>query len=96
MAERTFALPYGRAVFTFGSIPIDIQEAYSVLKMEYSIRVQPLNILVTPKPGKIVAASISQWGDFHNGVAAGLLIAPAAPGRKLMDDVQQTNLNGAH
>ena len=66
-------------MFTFGSVPIVTQEAYSVPKMEYNIRVQPLNILVTPEPGKIVADSIS-WGDFHNGVAAGLRIAPAAPG----------------
>lgn len=79
MAERTFALPYGRAMFTFGSVPVVTREAYSVPKMEYNIRVQPLNILVTPEIGKISPESVA-WGDFHNGVAAGLRISPSAPG----------------
>jgi anaphase-promoting complex subunit 1 len=79
VAERTFALPYGRAMFTFGSVPIVTREAYSLPRMEYNIRVQPLNILVTPEPGKISPESVA-WGEFHNGVAAGLRISPSAPG----------------
>ncbi|KAF8954432.1 hypothetical protein BDZ97DRAFT_1928284 [Flammula alnicola] len=79
VAERTFALPYGRAMFTFGSVPVVTREAYSIPKIEYNIRVQPLNILVTPEPGKISPESVA-WGEFHNGVAAGLRIAPSAPG----------------
>ncbi|KAF8064115.1 hypothetical protein FPV67DRAFT_1420084 [Lyophyllum atratum] len=75
MAERTLALPFGRAMFTFGSVPTVTREAYTIPKIEYSVRVQPFNITVTPEPGKIPLESIN-WGDFHNGVAAGLRISP--------------------
>ncbi|GLB44114.1 putative anaphase promoting complex subunit 1 [Lyophyllum shimeji] len=75
MAERTLALPFGRAMFTFGSVPTVTREAYTIPKIEYSVRVQPWNITVTPEPGKIPMESIN-WGDFHNGVAAGLRISP--------------------
>uniref|UniRef100_A0A8H8CEQ4 Anaphase-promoting complex subunit 1 n=1 Tax=Psilocybe cubensis TaxID=181762 RepID=A0A8H8CEQ4_PSICU len=79
IAERTLALPYGRAMFTFGSIPVVKREAYAIPKIEYNVRFQPSNILVTPEPGKIAVDSIS-WGEFHNGVAAGLRISPSALG----------------
>lgn len=79
VAERTLALPYGRAMFTFGSVPTVTREAYTIPKLEFTIRVQPLNITVTPEAGKIPVESLS-WGEFHNGVAAGLRISPTATG----------------
>ncbi|KAF5353340.1 hypothetical protein D9756_008086 [Leucocoprinus leucothites] len=79
VAERTLALPYGRAMFTFGSVPTVTREAYTIPKLEFTIRVQPLNITVTPEAGKIPNESLS-WGEFHNGVAAGLRISPTARG----------------
>ncbi|KAF8172820.1 hypothetical protein K438DRAFT_1981304 [Mycena galopus ATCC 62051] len=79
IAERTLALSYGRAMFTFGSLPTVTREAYSIPKMEFTIRLQPLNLTVAPEPGKLHAESLS-WGDFHNGVAAGLRISPSAGG----------------
>ncbi len=79
VAERTFALSYGRAMFTFGSVPVINREAVSVPKIEYSFRIQPHNILVTPEPGKISPESMA-WGEFHNGVAAALRITANAPG----------------
>jgi len=79
VAERTFALPYGRAMFTFGSVPIVNREAFSIPKIEYSFRIQPLNILLTPEPGKISPESMA-WGEFHNGVAAALRIGHSAVG----------------
>ncbi|KAJ3566722.1 hypothetical protein NP233_g6827 [Leucocoprinus birnbaumii] len=79
VAERTLALPYGRAMFTFGSVPTVTREAYTIPKLEFTIRVQPLNITVTPETGKIPNESLS-WGEFHNGVAAGLRISPTAMG----------------
>lgn len=79
LAERTLALPLGRAVFTFGSVQVVTREAYAVPKMEYSIRVQPQNVLVIPENGKIPIDSCA-WGEFHNGVAAGLRISPTAHG----------------
>jgi anaphase-promoting complex subunit 1 len=66
-------------MFTFGSVPIVTRESYAIPKMEYTIRVQPLNIIAAPDPGNI-PPECSQWGEFHNGVAAGLRISPSATG----------------
>ena len=62
-------------MFTFGSIPTVSREAYAIPKLEYSVRIQPLNVIITPEAGKISPDSLN-WGDFHNGVAAGLRISP--------------------
>jgi anaphase-promoting complex subunit 1 len=79
IAERTLALPFGRAMFTFGSVPSVTREAYAIPKIEYIVRLQPLNVTVTPEAGKIPSESL-HWGDFHNGVAAGLRISPFSEG----------------
>ncbi|KAI0341254.1 hypothetical protein BDW22DRAFT_1397598 [Trametopsis cervina] len=79
VAERTLALPPGRALFTFGCVQVVTKEAYAVPRIEYSIRIQPQNVLVVPENGKI-PYECSSWGDFHNGVAAGLRISPNATG----------------
>lgn len=79
IAERTLALPYGRAMFTFGSVLTVTREAYVIPKLEYQIRVQPSNVITGPEPGKI-PLECTNWGEFHNGVAAGLRIAPWARG----------------
>ncbi|PFH49996.1 hypothetical protein AMATHDRAFT_62013 [Amanita thiersii Skay4041] len=78
-AERTLALPYGRALYTFGCVPTVTREAYSIPKLEFSVRIQPANTVMTPEAGKIALESMS-WGEFHNGVAAGLRISPTATG----------------
>ncbi|KAJ8074862.1 Anaphase-promoting complex subunit 1 [Marasmius tenuissimus] len=74
VAERTLALPYGRAMFTFGSTHNISREAFVIPKLEFTIRLQPHNITVLPEPGKISPDSYS-WGEFHNGVAAALRIS---------------------
>jgi anaphase-promoting complex subunit 1 len=79
IAERTLALPYGRAMFTFGSVSTVTKEAYIIPKMEFAVKIQPSNITATPEISKIPAECLS-WGEFHNGVAAGLRIAPEARG----------------
>ncbi|KAL0952347.1 hypothetical protein HGRIS_006627 [Hohenbuehelia grisea] len=79
IAERTLALPYGRAMFTFASIPIVTREAFTIPKLEFSIKIQPLNITVAPEPGKIPSEYL-HWGDFHNGVASALRISAASTG----------------
>ncbi|KAH7924451.1 hypothetical protein BV22DRAFT_509025 [Leucogyrophana mollusca] len=79
IAERTLALPYGRAMFTFGTVQTVTREAYVIPKLEYSVRIQPLNITSAPEAGKI-PLDCTNWGEFHNGVAAGLRIAPSARG----------------
>lgn len=79
IAERTLALPFGRAMFTFGSVPTVTREAYAIPKIEYAVRIQPNNIMITPEAGRIPAESL-HWGEFHNGVAAGLRISPSSAG----------------
>ena len=79
VGERTLALPLGRALHTFGSIEVVTKEAYSIPKLEFSVRIQPQNQLITPEQGKI-PSDCSSWGEFHNGVAAGLRISPSATG----------------
>jgi anaphase-promoting complex subunit 1 len=66
-------------MFTFGTVPTVTREAYAIPKLEYSVRIQPQNIVVTPELGKIPPECLS-WGEFHNGVAAGLRIAPSSNG----------------
>ncbi len=77
MAERTLALPVGRAVFTFGSVPTVTKESFAIPKFEFSVRVQPGNLLLTPDISKINPDWMN-WGEFHNGVAAGLRISTQA------------------
>lgn len=66
-------------MFTFGCIPTVTREAYAIPKIEFTIRLQPLNITAAPEPGKIPPECLN-WGEFHNGVAAGLRISPTAIG----------------
>jgi anaphase-promoting complex subunit 1 len=66
-------------LFTFGCVEVVKKEAYAIPKMEFSIRIQPQNLLVVPEAGK-VPLDCSSWGEFHNGVAAGLRISPSATG----------------
>jgi anaphase-promoting complex subunit 1 len=66
-------------MFTFGTVATVTKEAYSIPKLEYTIRMQPQNITTAPEPGKIPQECLS-WGEFHNGVAAGLRIAPTSIG----------------
>ena len=66
-------------MFTFGSVPNVTREAYTIPKLEFTTRLQPLNITVTLETGKIPTESL-HWGEFHNGVAAGLRISPSATG----------------
>jgi anaphase-promoting complex subunit 1 len=78
-SERTQALPYGRAMFTFGTISSLNRESFIIPKMEYSIRLVPPNTTIGPEMNRIPKASV-EWGEFHNGVAAGLRIVPTAKG----------------
>ena len=77
LAERTLALPMGRALFTFGSVPALTREAYAIPKIEFTVRLSPMNTLLAPEIGKI-PLECTNWGEFHNGVAAGLRISSQA------------------
>ncbi|OCB86061.1 hypothetical protein A7U60_g6959 [Sanghuangporus baumii] len=75
-AERTLALPIGRAMFTYSTVPVVTKEVYVVPKIELAIRLQPQNIVIAPEPGKL-PLDATNWAEFHNGVAAALRISPA-------------------
>ena len=67
----------GRAMFTFGSVQVVADDTYKIPKLELDVRVQPHNAVVKIEPGKLPPESIN-WAEFHNGVAAGLRIAPSS------------------
>jgi anaphase-promoting complex subunit 1 len=48
-----------------------------VPKLEYGVKIMPFNTVVSPEPNKLSPESLT-WAEFHNGVAAGLRIAPSA------------------
>ncbi|KZV60330.1 hypothetical protein PENSPDRAFT_594179, partial [Peniophora sp. CONT] len=77
IAERTLALPLGRAMFTFGTVPAVSREAYSIPRLEFGVQLVPPGLTLAPEAGKLPPESIS-WGEFHNGVAAALRLAPRA------------------
>jgi anaphase-promoting complex subunit 1 len=77
VSERTSALALGRAMFTFASVDTVTNETYKVPRLEYNVRILPFNVVVAPEPGKISHDSLA-WAEFHNGVAAGLRIAPTS------------------
>jgi anaphase-promoting complex subunit 1 len=66
-------------MFTFSTVPTVTREAYAIPKLEYAVRMQPQNITTAPEPGKIPQECLN-WGEFHNGVAAGLRIASTSTG----------------
>jgi anaphase-promoting complex subunit 1 len=58
-------------------VPTVTREAYAIPKIEFSIHLQPHNVIIAPEPNKIPQDSLN-WGDFHNGVAAALRISPSS------------------
>ena len=74
LTERTLSLPFGRSMFTFGTVTVVTRETYRIPRMEYTARLQQQNLAMVPDPAKLNPEVIS-WADFHNGVAAGLRIS---------------------
>lgn len=73
-------MSYGRAMFTFASISQVTRESHAIPKLEYSLKILPLNITVLPDAAKGPSVEAIHWAEFHNGVAAGLRISPTAKG----------------
>jgi hypothetical protein len=46
------------------TVPLVTREAYIIPKIEYTVRVQPLNILIAPEVGKESLESVS-WGELR-------------------------------
>lgn len=62
-------------MFTYGALPTVTRDVYQVPKMDFSVRLQPYNALVTVDVSKMNHEA-KNWADFHNGVAAGLRLSP--------------------
>ncbi|KAG9468649.1 hypothetical protein GDO78_022271 [Eleutherodactylus coqui] len=79
LCQRSMALPVGRGMFTlFSHHPVPT-EALPIPKLNLTGRAPPRNTTVDLNSGNIdVPPNMACWASFHNGVAAGLKIAPAS------------------
>ncbi|XP_075719012.1 anaphase-promoting complex subunit 1 [Rhinoderma darwinii] len=79
LCQRTMALPVGRGMFTlFSHHPVPT-EPLPIPKLNLTGRAPPRNTIVDLNSGNIdVPPNMACWASFHNGVAAGLKIAPAS------------------
>lgn len=79
LCQRTMALPVGRGLFTLFSYHPVPTEPLPVPKLNLTGRAPPRNAMVDLNSGNIdVPPNMTSWPSFHNGVAAGLKIAPAS------------------
>ncbi|XP_062286497.1 anaphase-promoting complex subunit 1 [Scomber scombrus] len=79
LCQRTMALPVGRGLFTLFSYHPVPTEPLPVPKLNLTGRGSPRNTMVDLNSGNIdVPPNMTSWPSFHNGVAAGLKIAPAS------------------
>uniref|UniRef100_A0A6Q2ZHK9 Anaphase-promoting complex subunit 1 n=1 Tax=Esox lucius TaxID=8010 RepID=A0A6Q2ZHK9_ESOLU len=79
LCQRTMALPVGRGLFTLFSYHPVPTEPLPVPKLNLTGRAPPQNTMVDLNSGNIdVPPNMTSWSSFHNGVAAGLKIAPAS------------------
>uniref|UniRef100_A0A3Q3W0X4 Anaphase-promoting complex subunit 1 n=1 Tax=Mola mola TaxID=94237 RepID=A0A3Q3W0X4_MOLML len=79
LCQRTMALPIGRGLFTLFSYHPVPTEPLPVPKLNLTGRAPPRNTMVDLNSGNIdVPPNMTSWPSFHNGVAAGLKIAPAS------------------
>ncbi|EPY82028.1 hypothetical protein CB1_000688016 [Camelus ferus] len=73
------ALPVGRGMFTLFSYHPVPTEPLPIPKLNLTGRAPPRNTTVDLNSGNIdVPPNMTSWASFHNGVAAGLKIAPAS------------------
>ncbi|TSN48450.1 Anaphase-promoting complex subunit 1 [Bagarius yarrelli] len=79
LCQRTMALPVGRGLFTLFSYHPVPTEPLPVPKLNLTGRAPPRNTTVDLNSGNVdVPPNMANWPSFHNGVAAGLKIAPAS------------------
>ncbi|KAG7280265.1 hypothetical protein CRUP_026806 [Coryphaenoides rupestris] len=79
LCQRTMALPVGRGLFSLFSYQPVPTQPLPVPKLNLTGRAPPRSTMVDLSSGNIdVPANMTSWSSFHNGVAAGLKIAPAS------------------
>ncbi|KAG8935200.1 Anaphase-promoting complex subunit 1 [Tulasnella sp. 408] len=80
IAERTMALSLGRAMYTYGSLQAVDSDSFSIPKIDFTVRMVPHAVTITPDPAKQIVPEARAWAEFHNGVAAALRIARGTAG----------------
>uniref|UniRef100_H3ATJ7 Anaphase-promoting complex subunit 1 n=1 Tax=Latimeria chalumnae TaxID=7897 RepID=H3ATJ7_LATCH len=79
LCHRIMALPVGRGMFTLFSYHPVPTEPLPIPKLNLTGRASPRNTTVDLVSGNIdLPPNMTSWSSFHNGVAAGLKIAPAS------------------
>ncbi|XP_059929879.1 anaphase-promoting complex subunit 1 isoform X4 [Gadus macrocephalus] len=79
LCQRTMSLPVGRGLFSLFSYQPVPTQPLPVPKLNLTGRAPPRSTMVDLSSGNIdVPANMTAWASFHNGVAAGLKIAPAS------------------
>ncbi|XP_073113376.1 anaphase-promoting complex subunit 1 isoform X2 [Elaeis guineensis] len=77
LAQRTTALPFGRGAFTLATTYTLLTEALVVPKLVLAGRLPAQqNATVNIDPNIRNMSELRCWPEFHNGVAAGLRLAP--------------------
>ncbi|KAF9428954.1 Anaphase-promoting complex subunit 1 [Podila epigama] len=76
LAQRTLALPTGRAILTFGTVSSNLPQKYPVPKITLSAKLLPTRTVTELDVNILGGEHMMDWPNFHNGVAAGLRISP--------------------
>ena len=80
LAQRTTGLPLGRGAFTLATSRPILTEALPIPKLVLAGRLpsqHDATVNLDPNTGNL--ADVTSWPEFHNGVAAGLRLAPGQP-----------------
>ncbi|CCG80780.1 Anaphase-promoting complex subunit 1 [Taphrina deformans PYCC 5710] len=77
VANRTLAIPVGRAMFYFNSrFPVST-ERFPIRKINFDVKIKPIKVTVSEDKSCQIPEIVS-WPNFHNGVASGLSISRSA------------------
>lgn len=77
VAQRTTALPFGRGAFTLATTHTLLTEALVIPKLVLAGRLpSQQNATINLDPNIRSISELKSWPEFHNGVAAGLRLAP--------------------
>ncbi|KAF9581127.1 Anaphase-promoting complex subunit 1 [Lunasporangiospora selenospora] len=79
-AQRTLALPAGRAILTFGTATALPTQRWSIPSIILSAKLMPAYGMTELEMAVLGDEEYMNWPRFHNGVAAGLRISPNSKG----------------
>ncbi|ORY08304.1 hypothetical protein K493DRAFT_29218 [Basidiobolus meristosporus CBS 931.73] len=74
LSRRTYALPVGRGILTFGTFKPNLAEKYPIPGITVAAKIPPLNSVVALDTA-LFPPEYEEWPSFHDGVAAGLRIS---------------------